>query len=78
VAEWAMRERKGERRGKKKGRKRGLGRAKRMEDRGRREKKRNVFEIRRYKQIHLNLNLKFKFNRKTSNKIMQCGMKCTR
>jgi hypothetical protein len=26
----------------------------------------------------LNLNLKFKFKWKTSNRTMQCGMKCTR
>jgi hypothetical protein len=29
-------------------------------------------------QMHLNLNLKFKSKWKTSNKTMQCGMKCTR
>jgi hypothetical protein len=28
--------------------------------------------------MHWNLNLKFKFKWKTSNKKMQCGMKCTR
>jgi hypothetical protein len=30
------------------------------------------------KCIQMHLNLKFKFNWKTSNETMQCGMKCTR
>jgi hypothetical protein len=29
-------------------------------------------------QMHLNLNLEFKFKWKTNNKVMQCGMKCTK
>jgi hypothetical protein len=29
-------------------------------------------------QMYLNLNLKFKFKWKTSNRTMQCSMKCTR
>jgi hypothetical protein len=30
------------------------------------------------KEMHLNLNLKFKYKWKTSNKTMQCSMKCIR
>jgi hypothetical protein len=30
------------------------------------------------KEMHLNLNLKFKYKWKTSNKTIQCGIKCTR
>jgi hypothetical protein len=69
----------GEREGKEKGRlgwPRGRKRKEEKEDgpgqwRKKREKHKCI-------QLHLNLNLKFKFKWKTSNKIMQCGMKCTR
>jgi hypothetical protein len=42
------------------------------------EEKRRKRERKNCIRMHLNLNLKFKFKWKTSNKIMQCGIKCTR
>jgi hypothetical protein len=58
----------------------GLGHAGRE---GEREKEKEIVgraqrENEGVKEMHLNLNLKFKFNLKTNNKTMQCGMKCTR
>jgi hypothetical protein len=61
----------------------GLGR-KEQKERGKKKKrewagpKYKKREKKNFIQMHWNLNLKFKFKWKTNNKIMQCGMECTK